>query len=301
MTSADIQSDLRELSDAFITFSQTVKEEFEQLPNGLAVLKQTLASLVLPMKFGGMVHLVPPTLYSESKSVDEILTCLSPFVNPLSFYLLQSLAQLSGCTSAAEAISDFCQLRETKSYIVLCSDQWAVPTTPDGLNDLNTEASPGAKSAHDASFDDLRSFHPQIFARPQEHESLSALSNFVRVSAQLNMKVVSLSDYDAIMTAISGFFLLPKSALVYVGCSSRPLTLCWCVIKEISVYMRQTLVQVNSELLMAEQGIAHIMVGDWLNYKCLTVQVSRLYIPYSRKYWRSLNLAVRALNDVFRT
>ena len=71
-----------------------------------------------------------------------------------------------------------------------------------------------AKSAHDASFDDLRSFHPQIFARPQEHESLSVLSNFVRVSAQLNMKIVSLSDYDAIVTAISGFFLLPKSSLV---------------------------------------------------------------------------------------
>ena len=84
-----------------------------------------------------------------------------------------------------------------------------------------------AKSAHDASFDDLRSFHPQIFARPQEHESLSVLSNFVRVSAQLNMKIVSLSDYDAIVTAISGFFLLPKSALVYVGRSSRPLTLWW--------------------------------------------------------------------------
>ena len=200
---ADVQSDLKELCDAFITLFQAFKKEFEQLPNGLAVLKQTLASLVLPLKSGGMVHIIPPTLYSESKSIDEILTCLSPLMNPLSFYLLQSLARLSGCTPAAEKVSDFCRLRQSMSHHVLCLDQWVAPTTPDGLNDLNTEAPSGAKSAHLASYDQLQSCHPQIFAKPQKYEiPVSILTDFVRISAQLDMKVVSLSDYDVVVTCI---------------------------------------------------------------------------------------------------
>ena len=271
MIGVDIQSDLEELSETFITLFQAVKKEFEQLPNGLDVIKQTLGSLVLPLKFGGMVHLVPPSLYSEAKSVDEIFTRLSSFVNPLSFYLLRSLAQLSDVTSAAEKIADFCQLRETKNHLVLCSGQWAPLTTPNSLNDLNTVAPSGAKAAHVASLDHLQS---QIFAKPQECEHPSLRMEFVRISAQLNMKVVSLSDYDLIVTAISGFFLLPKSILVYIGCSDRPLTLCWCVLKEIAIYMGQTLTHVNSELLLSEEGIAHIMIGDWVSYKCLTVKVS---------------------------
>lgn len=274
LTGVDVRSDLGELSEAFVTVFQTVKKEFEQLPNGLDVIKQTFGSLVLPLKLGGMVHLVPPSLYSEAKSVDEIFTRLSSFVNPLSFCLLGSLAQLSDVTSAAEKIADFCQLRETKSHLVLCSGQWAPLTTPNSLNDLNTVAPSGAKAAHVAPLDHLQSFHPQIFANPQEHEHPSSRMEFIRISAQLNMKVVMLSDYDAVVTAISGFFLLPKSVLVYIGCSNRPLTLCWCVLKEIAIYMGQTLTHVNSELLLSEEGIVHIMIGDWVNYKCLTVKVS---------------------------
>ena len=274
MIGADVQSDFRELCDAFTTLFRDVKREFEQLPNGLDIIKQTFASPVLPLKFSGMVHIVPSSLYSEAKSVDEIFTNLSPFINPLSFYLLRSLAQLSDCTTAAEKIADFFHLRQTNSHFVLCSDQWAPPSTPSGLNDLHTVAPSGAKLAHLATLDHLQSFHPQIFAMPHEHEHPKSGMEFVRISAQLNMKVVSLSDYDAVVTAISGFFLLPKSALVYIGCSSRPLTLCWCVLKEIAIYMGQTPTHVNSELLLTEQGIVHIMIGDWISYKCLTVEVS---------------------------
>lgn len=276
---ADVpESGLRELSDAFTGFLQAVKKEFEQLPNGMERLKQTLALLVLPLKVGGMVNLVPPTLYSEAKSVDEIFTRFSSFMNPLSFHLLGSLAQLSDCTSAAEKISDFCHLRQTKSHLILCSEQSASPTTPNGLNDLSTVALSGIKSVHAASYDNLQSFHPQVFAKPHDLSSPDFAVNFIRISAQLNKKVVTLSDYDATITALSGFFLLPKSALVYVGCSNRPLTLCWHVLKELSIYMRQTLVHVNSELLLSEQGIANIMVEDWLDYKCLTSKVCH-YIP----------------------
>ena len=272
------ESGLRELSDAFTGLFQAVKKEFEQLPNGMERLKQTLSLLILPLKIGGMVNLVPPTLYFEAKSIDEIFTRLSSFVNPLSFHLLRSLAQLCDCTSAAGKIAVFCHLRQTKSHLILCSEQSASPITPNGDNDLNTFALSGTKSVHAASYDHLQSFHPQVFAKPHDHTSPDFAVNFVRISAQLNKKVVTLSDYDATVTALSGFFLLPKSALVYVGCSSRPLTLCWHVLKELSIYMRQTLAHVNSELLLSEQGIANVMVEDWLDYTCLTSKVCH-YIP----------------------
>ncbi len=242
------------------------------------MIKQTFASLVLPLKLGAMVlHLVPPSLYSKAKSVDEIFIGLSSFVNPLSFSLLRSLAQLSGCTSAAEKISGFSHLRQTKSHIVICSEQSVHPATPNSFNDLNTVVCSGAKSAHVASYDHL---HPQIFAKPHDRASPDFTVDFVRISAQFNKMVVTLSDYDATVTAISGFFLLPKSALVYVGCSNQPLTLCWCVLKELSIYMRQTVVHVNSEFLLSEQGIANIMIEDWLDYRCLTSKVCH-YIPSS--------------------
>ena len=272
LSGVDIQSDFGELSDAFITLFQAIRKEFEQLPNGIEIIKRTLGSLVLPQKIGGMVHLVPPSLYSEAKSVDEIFALLSSFVNPLSFYLLRSLAYLSCCTPATEKVAEYCHLRHNKSHLILCSEQSAPPTTPNGLNDLNTVALSGANSVHVANLDYLQSFHPQIFAKPQEHEHPSSRS-VVRISAQLNMNVISLSDYDAIVTAISGFFLLPKSALVYIGCSNQPLTLCWCILKEISFYMQQTLTHVNSEFLLSEGRIMHIMIGDWVSYKCLTLKV----------------------------
>ena len=278
MTGADVQSDLRELSDAFIALFEAVKKEIERLPNGIAIMKQTLGSLMLPQKIGGMVHIVPPSLYAETRSVDEIFKRLSSFVNPLSFHLLRSLAQLSGCTPAAEKVAEFCHRRQTKSHLVLCSGQWAPPTATNDLNNVNTVVPSGAKSAHVATLYCLQSVHPQIFAKPQEQEHPSSRMEFVRISAQLNMNVVTVSDYDAIVTAVSGFFLLPKSALVYIGCSNRPLTLCWQVLKEVAIYTRQTLKHVTSELLLCEQGIVHIMIGDWINYKCLSVKVTFYFI-----------------------
>ena len=49
----DVQSDFGELSGAFITLFQAVRKEFEQLPNGIEIIKRTLGSLVLPQKIGG--------------------------------------------------------------------------------------------------------------------------------------------------------------------------------------------------------------------------------------------------------
>lgn len=277
---ASTHSDLKEVSDTFIQLLQDIIKDFEQYPDSLDQLKQTIASLLLPLTLAGVAmgvaHLVQPRFYSEVKTVRELFTQLSPFMNPMSFHLLESLTRLSDCSTAAERVSAFRKLRLSKSHLVLSADQWTVPTRHDGLNDLDTTATPDAKVAHTASLNKLQSLHPEIFVGLPGYDSTASLEDTVRISARINANLISLSDYDAIVTAICGFFLLPESALVYVGCMNQPLTLCWCVGTEISGYMRQVMVKVNSEIMLAEQGIVNIMIGNWLNYKCLTVEVSVL-------------------------
>ena len=273
MDDAAAESDLKELTDAFIRVFQEVIRAFEQLPIGPILLKQTLALLALPQKLWGVVHLIRPGFYTEAKSVREIMMQIFPFMNPVSYHLLSALARLSGCAPATKRVADFIQLRSSKSHLLLCTDEWSSPTTPDGLNDLNTTYSSDAQTAHLASLDELQSMHQQTLARLP---NLGTVKDVVRVSATINAKCVSLSDYDSIVTAICGFFLLPKSALVYVGCMRRPLTLCWSVTKEISLYMKFAAVNVTCELLLAEQKIVNLMIGDWLNYKCCSVEVRKI-------------------------
>ena len=271
-TAFSSQADLKLLTDEFIRVFQDVIKELEQMPNGLNVLKRILSSLVLPQKLWGVVHLIQPEFYTDAKNVREIMMQIFPFMNPVSYHLLQQLAELSGCIPATEKVSEFIKLRLSKTHLLLCADhdQEVVPTTSDGLNDLNTPFSSDAREAHSASIDQLQSDYQQSLARLP---NLGTIKDVVRVSARIDAKQVSLADYDSIVTAICGFFLLPKSALVYVGCTRRPLTLCWCIVKEISVYMSQVPVKVTSELLLAEQGVVHLMIGDWANYRCCTVKV----------------------------
>lgn len=271
---ANSEADLKELTDSFIQLFQDVIKDFEQCPNGLNIVKEALTSLLLPRKFSTKCSLIQPQLYAEAKTIREILMEIFPFMNPVSFHLLQLLAQLSGCIPAIEKISDFIQLRMTKSHVLLCEDQFTIPTTRDGLNDLNTLSLSDGVMAHAASLDVLQSVYPQMLARLPSLASMDV----IRVSAMMSAKQVTLSDYDCIVTAICGFFLLPKSALVYVGCTNQPLVLCWCVAKEVYFYMRQVKINVNCELLLAEQGIINIMIGDWLNHKCLTIKVCPIFL-----------------------
>lgn len=261
------KADLKELTDAFIQVLQEIIKEFERVPNGLDALMQALSSLILPKKPRGMVNLIQPELYSEAKTVREILMQIFPFINPISFHLLNLLTQLVGCVPATDMMSNFIQLRSTKNHIFLCSDHCALSTTDD--NELNSLALSDSSMAHTASLDVLQSMYPQMLARLPNLASIDV----VRVSAKINAKRLTLSEYDHIVTAICGFFLLPKSAFVYVGYTREPLTLCWCVTKEIFLYMKRVNVSIYCELLLSEQGIVNIMIGDWLNYKCLTMKV----------------------------
>ena len=261
------KGDFKEMTDAFVELFQSVIKDLEQLPNGLGRLKQILSSLLLPKKSGGVVNLVRPGLYMEAKTVRDVFMNIFPLVNPISHQLLEMLTRLSGCVLATEKMTSFVQLRQTKNQAVLCTNEWLVRST---CNDLNTLVSADATASHSEPLDQLQSSHPHILA---ELPSLTSIADTVRVTARIDAIQLSLSAYDSIVTAICGFFLLPKSVLVYVGHTARPLTLCWCVLKEVSAYMEHVSVKANSELLLAEQGITNIMVGDWLNYKCLSKMV----------------------------
>lgn len=264
---ASQDSEFKEMTESFVQLFQDVIMELEQIPNGLDALKQTLSSLVLPQRSGGVAHLVRSQLYMEIKTVRDVLMNLFPFVNPVSFHLLQTLIQLSGCVSAAEKVASFVRLRQSKSRVLLCSNEWIVHST---CNDLDTPISSDAAASHSQPLDQLQSSHPHVLA---QLPSLAPVADLVRISARIDAKRLSLSGYDSIVTAICGFFLLPKSALIYVGHTTRPLTLCWCVDKEVSLYARQVAVKVSCELLLTEQGVTNIMIGDWVNYKCLSKKV----------------------------
>ena len=261
------------LSGSFYTILQDVIECLNEFPNALKVLKRTLSSLVLPLGDGKVVPIIEPSLFSDAQSIAEVFLFLSPFINPLSLSLLQTCISATGCSLAVAKIAEFDCLRMSNGTcrLVICPDKWRAPATFDGLNDLNVTTRPGAEVAHTVSLDQLQSIHPSIFARV----SATVLpKKYMRVSAHINRKLISLADYEHLLAAISSFFLLPKCALTYIGCTEQPLCLSWMVSEELEAYMKLNGGGVSGECMLSEQGVVNLMVGDWLNYHCLTINVS---------------------------
>ena len=267
-------------SGSFYTVLQDVIKCLNEFPNALEVLKKALSSLVLPLGDGKVVPIVEPSLFSDAQSVAEVFSSLSPLINPLSLNLLQTCVSATGYSLAVAKIAEFDCLRMSNGTcrIVVCSDKWTVPTTFDGLNDLSISARSGAEVAHTVSLDQLQSIHPSVFAK------LSAAmlpKNYMRVSTRINRKMISLADYECLLTAISGFFQFPKSTLTYIGCTEQPLCLSWIVSKELEAYMKRNGGGVSGECMLCEQGVVNLMVGDWLNYHCPTTNVSIFIISVS--------------------
>ena len=262
-------SSLEEISESFYKLLHDVTGCLNELPNTLVMLKQALASLVLPLGDGKVASIVESSLYNDAKSVAELFSLLSPYINPLSLSLLWYCVNSTKSTFAIAKITAFSRLIKSNDGLILCSDKWIVPTTLDGLNDLNTPAMPGAEVAHTTSFDQLQSVHSCLFG-----PSDTALSKQgMRVSARINRKSISLAEQDHILTAISGFLVLPKCAFTYIGCTEQPLCLTWMVSKEMQTYIKNIGGSISGEYMLSEQGIVGLMIGDWLNYHCLTVNV----------------------------
>ena len=245
----------------------------DQFPNALSKLKQVLGSLVLPLGEGKVAPLVDPLAYEDAQTVRELIRLMASYWNPLSTDLLGLLMEASGCKQAASKVAEFVEARANKGHLVLCIRQ--LPTLANGENDLNVA---DLETVHNAPLSELQSLHPAVFARLPEHKSISARTT-VRISVEVNKPLVCIADYEEITTALSSFFLVPKAALVYAGCSRVPVVLCWLAQHDFVAYSRSTGVGgLSGHRLLAEHKVTRVAVGD-RTYKCPTIKVRE---PYSQ-------------------
>ena len=262
-TDTAVHSDLSETSEMFQQLQRKVMDLLDQFPNALAKLKQVLASLVLPLGEGKVVPLVDPLAYENCQTVRELFRLMAPYWNPLSTDLLGLLLEASGCNQAASKVAEFVEARASKGHLVLCIRQ--LPTLASGENDLDVA---DLETVHNAPLSELQSLHPAVFARLPEHKDTSTRPT-VRISVEVNKPLLCIADYEEITTALSGFFEVPKAALVYAGCSKAPLVLCWLASHELVACIQSTL---SGERLLAEHKVTWVAVGD-LIYKFPTIKV----------------------------
>ena len=238
----------------------------DQFPNALAKLKQVLASLVLPLGEGKVAPLVDPLAYENVRTVRELFRLMAPYWNPLSTDLLGLLLETSICNQAASEVAEFLEAKASKGHLVLCIRQ--LPTLASGENDLDVA---DLATVHNAPVLELQSLHPAVFARLPEHKVTSTRTT-VRISVEVNKPLVCIADYEEITTALSGFFEVPKAALVYAGCSKAPLVLCWLASNELVAYFKLTGRVLSGHRLLAENKVTRVAVGDQI-YKCPTIKV----------------------------
>ena len=242
----------------------------DQSPNALAKLKQILASLVLPLGVGKVAPLVDPLAYENAATVRELFRLMAPYWNPLSTDLLSLLLEASGCNQAANKVAEFAEARARKRNLVLCIRQ--LPTLASGDNDLDVA---DLKTVHNAPLSELQSLHPAVFARLPEHKVTSTQTT-VRISVEVNKPLLCIADYEQIATVLSGFFEVPKAALVYAGCSKAPLVLCWLASHDLVAYIESAGVGggLSGHRLLVETMVTAVAVGDRM-YKCPTIKVRK--------------------------
>ena len=238
----------------------------DQFPNALAKLKQILTSLVLPLGDGKVAPLVDPLAYENAQTVQELFRLIASYWNPLSTDLLGLLLESSGCNQASSKVAEFVEARSSKGHLVLCIRQ--LPTLASGENDMDVA---DLQAVHNAPLSELQSLHPAVFARLPEHKVTSTRTT-VRISVEVNKPLLSIADYEEITTALSGFFRVPKAALVYTGCTKAPLVLCWLVSHEIVAYIRSNHRGLSGHRLLVESKVTGVAVGDQM-YKCPTIKV----------------------------
>ena len=242
---------------------------FDDIPNILGVVKENLRSLVLPLGDGKVVILVEEASYQHAQTHREVFQLMSPYWNCLSTDMLQLLTEASGTNVAAMKLSDFIQVRSSKGHSVLCCSQDS--SKPQG-DDMDASISPGHRSVHTGPLVALQSLHPAVFACLPEHK-LAASRNTIRITAEVNKPLLTLSDYEAVAAAVSVFFKLPQQALVYAGCSMSHIVLCWLVSADIIPYIKSVTFGLSSDRLLAQHNISGISVGDVISYKCPSIKV----------------------------
>ena len=259
---------------------------FDDIPNILGVVKEILRSLALPLGGGNVVMLVEAASYQHTQTIDflgrveyiigpqthrEVFRLMSPHWNCLSTDLLQLLTEASGSNLAAMKLSEFIQARSSKGHLVLCCSQGSFKSQGDDVSS-DTSISPGHRSVHTGPLVALQSLHPAVFARLPEHKAVTS-RHTIRITAEVNKPLLSLSDYDAVTVAVSAVFMLPRQALVFAGCSVSPIVLCWLVSADVLPYIKPTNFVLSGNRLLAEQSISGVAVGDVISYKCPSIVV----------------------------
>ena len=266
-----IPYDFSELSQLFQQALHSIMNAFDDIPNILGVVKEALRSLVLPLGDGKVASLVEAASYQHAQTHREVFRLMSPYWNCLSTDLLRLLTEASGCNLAAMKLSEFVQARSSKGHLSVCHSS----ESPGDDIPLEASISPGHRSVHTGPLEALQSLHPAVFARLPEHEAVAS-RNTVRITAEVNKPLLSLSDYEAVTAAVGGVFNLPQQALVYAGCSVSPIVLCWLVSADVLPYIKADNVGLSSRRLLAEQNISGIAVGDVISYKCPSIKVNIL-------------------------
>ena len=241
---------LTEASLDFRKVQKDVKDFLLQCPNALEQLKQCLGSLVLPLGDGNVASLVDPVAYEAAKTIPEFFKLMSPYWNCLSTNLLSLLLDASGCEPAVDKLAEFEEARASSGHLV-----------------LGTNRAPKSelRSVHKSPLKKLQSLYAAVCTNTER--------NTVRITAQVGKPQLHVSCYEEVITAICGFFKLPKAAVVCAGCSEKPLALCWLVSRDLLPYMRSHKGGVSGDRLLAEQQITQIAFGDAEFYKCLNLKV----------------------------
>ena len=261
-----VHFNLSETSELFQQLQLKVIDLLDHFPSALAKLKQVLASLVLPIQGDGkVVPLVDPHSYESAQTVQELFRQMSPYWNAFSTDLLGLLLEASGCNLAARQVAEFVEARASKGHLILCIRQ--LPTFASGENDQDFE------TMHSAPLSELQPLHPAVDRLLDC--TVTSTRPIVRISVEVNKPLLCISDYENITTALSGFFQVPKAALVYAGCSKCPLVLYWLASHNLVTYTELTrggLLLMSAHRLLSENKVTAIAVGDQA-YKCPTIKV----------------------------
>ena len=243
-----------EVSLQFQNLERAVVDLLVQCPDALTQLKQSLASLVLPLGDGKVASLVDPSPYEAANTIPEFFRLMASRWNCLSTNLLSLLLEASGCKPAAAKLAEFEEARASSGPLVLCTQ---------------TASTSELSSVHSLPLEQLQSLHPAVFTESRA----AAERNVARITAEVGQLLFHISCYEEVATAISSFFMLPKAALTFAGCSENPLVLCWLLSRDLLPYMRSHMGGTSGDRLLAEQQITQIVFGDAELYKCPNLKV----------------------------
>ena len=271
--SSAVTSDFSELQSQFLKMLQKVMGSFDQFPNSLNLLKQFLDQLVLPLGEGKLVPIVDPSRYEKATTSREVFRQQSVLWNSFSPDLLKMMCEECQYSAAMEAVEQFILFRSHFANSLICQQKHSVDETNDPNSFTTTPSSlhPSHLSYHTGPISDLQSLHPSVFQCLDEHKRVEPQET-IRLTVQLNRPHLTLQDYDDITTAVCGYFVIPRVALVYGGCSCDGQVLCWITSVRLLQYLKTVVIGRSAKRLMAEQSILGVAAGD-LKHHCLRMKV----------------------------